>query len=380
MIKKNIIILLFINLVLSDLVFAQNSDPVIENVMVQQQEETFLVDINYTVTDANNDTLIVYVLVSNDSGKTFTIPAKTFAGDYGFNIIPGVNLKQITWDAGLDYPEQFGESFRVKLVASDLKLGQIVLIPAETFTMGDNSGPFDRQPRHDVYLDNYEISPFEVTNAEYKIFCEMADHPYPPEGGNNQPFQGYFVNNPNYPVVAVSWYDAVRYCNWLSTQYGYAVCYDTTNWSFDPSKNGYHLPTEAQWERATRGELEIMKYPWGDEEPGNRCNYDSLQGLLIEDMAEFLNGRGTLPIGKFQPNGLALYDMAGNVWEWCNDWFQDDYYEVSPGANPYGPNTGTSKVLRGGAWSADKFQLECSTRHKSDRSKKSYDIGFRIAR
>lgn len=372
--------MLFIILILNSLTFAQNSDPVIETVTVQQREESFLVDINYSVTDADNDTLIVYVLVSDDSGKTFTVPAKTFTGDYGFNIIPGSGFKQITWDAGEDFPEQYGENFRVKLVASDLTPGKMVSIPAGTFAMGDSSGPFEQQPRHNVYLNDYEISPYEVTNAEYKIFCDMTGHSYPPEGRNNQPFQDYFINYPAYPVVAISWYDAVRYCNWLSRQYGYTVCYDTTNWSFDPSKNGYHLPTEAQWERATRGGLDKMKYPWGNELPGNRCNYQSYQGILIDEMAKFSNERGTLAGGKFQPNGFALYDMAGNVWEWCNDWFQDDYYSYSPVENPYGPETGYNKVVRGGAWDTSEFYLECASRYSKGRTTKSYDIGFRIAR
>ena len=136
--------------------------------------------------------------------------------------------------------------------------------------MGDSSGLFDQQPRHDVTLNGYFIAPYAVTNAEYKIFCDMTGHSFPSEGGNSQPPQGYLVNYPEYPVVGISWYDAVRYCNWLSEKKGYSACYDTTNWSYDPTKNGYHLPTEAQWERAARGNLDKKKYPWGDVDPGTR--------------------------------------------------------------------------------------------------------------
>ena len=337
--------------------FAQNSDPVIGNVNVQQRAETYLVDIDFDVSDIDGDPLIIYVQISNDSGKTFTVPAITFTGDYGFNIEPGVD-KHITWDAGKDYPEQYGENFRVKLIASDLKMEQVKSILTGTFSMGDSSGLFDQQPRHDVTLSEYNISSFAVTNAEYKIFCDMTGHSYPPEGGSNQPSTGYFINYPNYPVVAVSWYDAVRYCNWLSEQKGYSACYDTSEWSYNPAKNGFHLPTEAQWERAARGGLEKMMYPWGDGDPGTRCNYQSYQGLLVDQMPNFSNGRGTVAVGEFNPNGFELYDMAGNVLEWCNDWYQEDYYDQSPLQNPPGPTSGFEKVIRGGAWNRSETYLQ----------------------
>jgi formylglycine-generating enzyme required for sulfatase activity len=379
MMGKFIIIILVTCSIFSNLVFSQNNNPVIGTVNVQQREGTFLVDIYYDVTDIDNDPLIIYVQVSDDSGKTFKVPATTFTGDYGFDIIPGSN-KQIVWDAGEDYPEQYGESFRVKLIASDINLGHVASIPQGTFSMGDSSGLSDQQPRHEVTLNEYYISPHAVTNAEYKIFCDMTGHPYPPEGGSSQPPQDYFIGYPDYPVVGVSWYDAVRYCIWLSEQQGYSACYDTTDWSYDPSKNGYHLPTEAQWERAARGGLERMKYPWGDGDPGTRCNYQFYQGILVNEMADFSNGRGTLAVGKFPPNGFGLYDMAGNVLEWCNDWYQEEYYNESPSENPPGPNTGSDKVIRGGAWNRSETYLQCAFRDKKSPNNKRFDIGFRIVR
>lgn len=368
------------DLILSSLVFAQNSNPVIGTVNVQQRTGTFLVDISYDVNDLDGDPLIVYVQVSNDSGKTFTVPASTFMGDYGFNIVPGID-KLITWDAGFDYPEHYSESFRVNLIASDINLGHVVSILSGIFTMGNDSSGFpDQIPEHEVTLNEYNISPHAVTNAEYKIFCDMRGYSYPPEGDNSQPPEGYFVNYLNYPVVGVTWYDAVRYCNWLSEKLGYSTCYDTTNWSYNPTKNGYHLPTEAQWEKAARGGLDKKKFPWGDENPGTRCNYQSYQGLFVAEMANFSNGRGTLAVGKFQPNGFKLYDMAGNIFEWCNDWYQEDYYSGSPAENPTGPNAGTEKVIRGGAWNRSEPQLQCAYRDKKLPTTQRYDIGFRIVK
>jgi formylglycine-generating enzyme required for sulfatase activity len=327
----------------------------------------------------DSDFMIVYFKVSNDSGKTFTVPTSTFTGDYGFNVVPGID-KRITWDAGYDYPEQYGESFRIKLIATDIDLGHAVSIPPGAFSMGDSAGLLDQQPRHDITLSEFFITPYTVTNAEYKIFCDMSNYSYPPEGGANQPPKGYFINYPNYPVVGVSWYDAVRYCNWLSENRAYSACYDTTNWSYNPDKNGFHLPTEAQWERSGRGNLDKRKFPWGDEDPGTRCNYQSYQGFLVNEMANFSDGRGTVAVGQFQPNGFKLYDMAGNVLEWCNDWYQEDYYSESPAQNPTGPNTGSEKVIRGGAWNRSETYLQCAFRDKKSPTTKRYDIGFRIVK
>lgn len=380
MMKINVIIILFLCLLLNNQVFSQNSNPVIDTVQVKQREGTFLVDIQYVVHDFENDPLIVYIPVSNDSGKTFTVPVKTLTGDYGFNISPGSDTLHITWDAGQDFPEQYGEKFQVKLIASDINLGDVVSIASGTFSMGDSSGLFDQQPGHEITLNEYFISAYTVTNAEYKIFCDMAGHSYPPEGGNNQPPPGYLVNYPEYPVVGISWYDAVRYCNWLSDMRGFTACYDTTNWSYDATNNGYHLPTEAQWERAARGNLDKKIYPWGNEVPGTRCNYQSYQGIWVAEMANFSNGRGSLAVGKFQPNGLMLYDMAGNVLEWCNDWYQENYYSESPSENPPGPDSGFEKVIRGGAWNRSEAYLQCAFRDKKSPTTKRYDIGFRIAR
>lgn len=366
-------------LLIINIAVAQNYDPVIDTVHVAQVPGTFLVDIRYTVSDGDNDPLIVYVHVSNDSGRTYRVPARTFTGEYGFDIETGIN-KHMMWDAGADFPEEFGTKFRVKLTASDLNLTKIVSIPSGTFSMGDSTGPDEQQPRHDVFLNQYGIAPYAVTNGEYKIFCEMTNRSYPPEGSENLPSQGYFLNYPDYPVVGISWFDAVRYCNWLSKEKGLAACYDTTNWTFDPSKVGYHLPTEAQWERAARGNLTDMLYPWGNDSPGNRCNYRDYDGELVSSMPNFLNGRGTVPVGQFSSNGLGLYDMAGNVWEWCNDWYRDNYYGQSPAENPYGPTSGDGRVVRGGAWSKSAYYIHCATREGRTPSTKNYETGFRIAR
>ena len=110
------------------------------------------------------------------------------------------------------------------------------------------------------------------------------------------------------------------------------------------------------------------------------ANYQSYQGLLVDQMPNFSNGRGTVAVGEFNPNGFELYDMAGNVLEWCNDWYQEDYYDQSPLQNPPGPTSGFEKVIRGGAWNRSETYLQCAFRDKRIPSTKRFDIGFRIVR
>ena len=171
-----------------------------------------------------------------------------------------------------------------------------------------------------------------------------------------------FHQDDTHPVVCVSWYDAVAFCNWLSSRAGLEKVYDENTWKADFSKVGFRLPTEAEWEYAARAGGKKIKYP--------------------DDANYWGTGRDrwwhTSPVGSFPPNELGLYDMAGNVWEWCNDWYSANYYKVSPVDNPTGPLSGTFKVLRGGAW--DNLPKECrsSRRHPKEPDCTYTSHGFRI--
>ncbi len=375
--KRKIFFINFILFFTLSAAYSQNRVPVIDNVSVRQNMENLNVEIDYTAFDLDNDTLIVLVKMSQDGGTTFTVPAVTFTGDYGLGITSGT--RSIIWDAVADYPNQYGNNFRVKLIVSDAKINKMVVIPQGTYSMGE--GVADDGPVHDVTLDLFHICPHVVTNEEYKLFCEMTNRAAPPEGGANQAPIGYFINYGDYPVVSVSWYDAVLYCNWLSELAGLELCYNTTTWAYDSTKNGYHLPTEAQWEKASRGGLVQKIYPWGDEEPANRCNYNGYAGDLVSLMPDFLNDRGPLPVDSLNVNGYGLLNAVGNVWEWCNDWYSYDYYANSPQTNPLGPETGSEKVIRGGAWDSEPTRLHCAYRQQRfSPSTKKYNIGFRIAR
>ena len=195
---------------------------------------------------------------------------------------------------------------------------EMLLVPAGEFEMGDGETyplkmNLDDQPRHRVYLDAYYIGKYAVTNAQYARFVGETGHRPP---GNR------FWKKPekaNHPVVSISWDDAMAYAKWA----------------------GCDLPTEAQWEKAARGPDGFV-YPWGNEWDGTKCRNS------VETKAE-----GTVPVDD-HPQGVSGYgtfQQAGNVWEWCSDWYGDDYY-TSPEAsrNPSGPAKGYYRVSRGGCW------------------------------
>jgi formylglycine-generating enzyme required for sulfatase activity len=226
---------------------------------------------------------------------------------------------------------------------------QWAYIPAGSFLMGSNPDEelvdcwkyrsdceldwfINEAPIYEVYLDAYYINVYEVTNEEYAVFlnvkgnrreggstwlkADSEDVLIELVGGEWQPKNGYH----DHPVVMVSWYGARAYCEWA----------------------GGRLPTEAEWEKAARGELEGKKYPWGDESPV--CTPGAENGAQYK-----VCGGRTVPVGTFQPNGYGLYEMAGNVWEWVLDWYDEGYYARSLLENPTGPSTGEFRVLRSGS-------------------------------
>ena len=217
----------------------------------------------------------------------------------------------------------------------------MVLIPAGEFQMGSNDGDDDEKPVHTVYVDAFYMDKYEVTNAQYRKFIDATGYRAP------RYWSGSRYNAPDQPVVGVSWHDAAAYAKW----------------------SGKRLPTEAEWEKAARGGLPGKKYPWGDSIGHDDANYSGTGG---KD-----HWSGTSPVGSFSANGYGLYDMAGNVWEWCSDWYDSSYYANSPSRNPVGPGSGQSRVLRGGSWDANGVNLRYALRGGNNPTSTSSDSGFR---
>jgi len=224
----------------------------------------------------------------------------------------------------------------------------LVFVPKGEFTMGSNNGEANEKPVHKITLDAFWIDQTEVTNKQYSI-CVSGGGCTRPRNTSSDTRSSYYSDSKfdNYPVVHVSWDDAVAYCKWV----------------------GRRLPTEAEWEKAARG-VDERNYPWGNEAPNtNLLNYDGNIGDTTE-------------VGRY-PDGKSLYgayDMAGNVWEWTNDWYSETYYQNSPLLNPQGPDSGNARVWRGGSWYHYYRNVRSAYRVWSDSAFTSGDIGFRCAR
>ena len=223
---------------------------------------------------------------------------------------------------------------------------EMVWVQTGEFLMGSNDGPDNSRPQRKVYLDGYWIYRHEVTVAQYRKFCEQTGRNMP-----NAPSWGW---EDKHPMVHVTWEDAADYAKWA----------------------GVSLPTEAQWEKAARG-TDARRYPWGNKWDPSKCNLNS-------EWEE--SPKRTQPVGSY-PTGASPYgcmDMAGNVWEWCADFYKADYYNESPSRNPAGPASGSAHAMRGGSW----YELNdgglflgsffCASRYVVDFSSYSnLDLGFR---
>ena len=221
----------------------------------------------------------------------------------------------------------------------------MVGVPAGEFTMGSADGAPDawdwEKPQHTVYLDAFYVDKYEVTNAQYRKCVEAGacarpfDPTYYDDAGYNQ-----------YPVVYVGWHWAKGYCQWA----------------------GKRLPTEAEWEKAARG-TDGRTYPWGEGIDCDHAQYNECGGQ-------------TVPVGS-KSKGASPYgalDMAGNVWEWVADRYQDDTYQTAPDRNPQGPEKGTGQVMRGGSWSEAAANVRCAYRSWYMPDARYFNLGFRCVR
>jgi len=248
---------------------------------------------------------------------------------------------------------------------------EMVFMKGGRFQMGSTDGDSDEKPVHTVIVKDFYMSKYEVTQ---KLYQEVM-------GTNPSHWKG-----DNLPVERVTWYEAVEFCNALSRKEGltpvYTInksrkdpnnksSYDDIKWTvtWNQNANGYRLPTEAEWEYAAGGGASNRtKYA------GN--NYESSLGNYAWYTSN--SGSKTHPVGEKQPNSLGLYDMSGNVWEWCWDWYGD--YSSSTQTNPAGPSSGSDRVLRGGSWSNDATYCRVAYRGDGYPSDGNYGYGFRILR
>ncbi len=348
----------------------------------------------------------------------------------------------------------------------------LVQIPGGQFEMGDHYGfvdpqhPTDETPIHNVTISTFYMDKFDITVQQYCDFLNsVMSHGQITVGGGKYYVSGgprdsivassgivylkgstdylfltlqaynhstiswdgqkfsVLDNRGNHPATGVSWFGAAAYCNWLSIRDGYQPCYKTSTWDCDFTKNGYRLPTEAEWEYAARGGQTnpYYNYPWGNDADKTKANWPNsgdpfeAGALPLTTPVGFYNGQLQRKADFNWPgsqdtyqtangaNAYGLYDMAGNVWQWCNDWYQTDYYKVSPAKDPTGPAMAQAspmpdgkiyRCMRGGNWyngEPDKLNPSVDNGHSrvSNRDPAYYlgqeefqnsEVGFRVVR
>ncbi len=247
--------------------------------------------------------------------------------------------KQVTIDDNRDF------SIYDTMVGDDAR--KMILIPEGVFTRGSDSGGFDEKPQQEIYLDAFWVDQYEVSVEAYNVFRRAARYTEPSvpffQGDQN------ILKTPNFPVVGVSWLDAVNYCTWA----------------------GKRLLKEAEWEKAARGTHGLV-YPWGNSVLPKRANISG-----TADGFKYMAPVGSFPMGR---SVYGVYDMSGNASEWVEDWYDQFYYQKSPMINPEGTTQSKNRVFRGGSWDARKVDIRSAKRFAATPGRKDSIVGFRCGK
>jgi len=345
------------------------------------------VRINYDLFSVRNDDIFeIRLHVSDNNGKSFNVEPVHIWGDLGFGIKPTTKLK-INWTPLSDSLEMVGDQYVFKITGDLIGASEeidFVTITSGSFMMGsvENFAKTDEREVHEVYVNEFEMAIHEVTNYQYMVFLnrygsdyvkdgEFKDKPliFPHEKGLSkleskakQAGLKLWVTNAGYeyfPVVNVTWYGANEYCKYF----------------------GYRLPTEAEWEYAAREGGKVLLFGNGENiaDP-TEINFD---GKISEKRKYSRSGasrNSQIRVANFAPNSLRLFDMSGNVWEWCQDWYERNYYFHSKKYNPTGPWFGDYKSIRGGSWFNNAEDIRTTDRSFYNPREGNSDIGFRVVR
>ncbi len=275
------------------------------------------------------------------------------------------------------------------VLAAQTSQSSMIPIPAGTFTMGSptgESGRFNDEVQHQVSLQGFSMARYHTTLGEFRAFLEATGYRTTAELTGRMAWRNPgFKQTDNDPVVETSWYDAIAYCNWRSTQEGLTPAYsyggegtDFLDWPagwntevhnnilWEKSSNGYRLPTEAEWEYAARKNASGVSsavYPGANSADGIAWYFPN-------------SGQKTHPVGQKIPNGIGLFDVSGNAWDWCWDWYQE--YGTAVQVDPCGPPTGTNRVMRGGSWLDPIAYMRVANRARANPSNTRTGYGFRL--
>ncbi|MFC1735879.1 formylglycine-generating enzyme family protein [Candidatus Hydrogenedentota bacterium] len=400
------------------------------------------------------EVVITYDLASPDGPSDINVSLSKDGGSDGFsNAVTSVTGdiaavttgtgRTITWDIAADYPEEDIANAQIRVFAYD-SAPEMISVAAGTFNMGHTNagddatyGQADELPVHTVTLSAYQIGKYEITNQQVCDVFNWADDQgyfttvdattatafgqelleldsssshieysggvFSPETRTGLPGTTTY-SMADHPVVEVSWYGAVAYCNWLSELEGLTSVYNTGTWAANFVNDGYHLPTEAQWERAAAWDGSkhwIYSFASDTLTGKDGANYYDANPSYVNPLG-LTTWPYTSPVGWFDgvnvnPNGsvttvnsaspVGCYDMSGNVWEWCNDWsdypaydYYQTCYDLGTVSDPTGPGPGSYRVLRGGSWNYNLYNLRSADRYRLNPAFAYYYLGFRVSR
>ena len=254
--------------------------------------------------------------------------------------------------------------FILLILHSQNKIPETILVEGGTYRMGINESKyFDEFPDHSVTLNSFYIGKYEVTTDEYKGFCRTAGFEMP-------------VGDGKMAASNISWEEAILYCNWLSRVEHLDRCYRIKRdnklksfiVTFDKNANGYRLPTEAEWEYAARAGVNRKQYAFSGSDNADEVAWYAGSSNMLHN------------VGELKPNDLGIYDMTGNVQEWCFDVYLEEFYKKSPKENPICEKGALSRVSRGGSFMDYEGSLRITKRFYNLQNHKSETIGFRVAR
>jgi formylglycine-generating enzyme required for sulfatase activity len=385
---------------------AQGTQLLVSNVQALQRQFTATWDVTYDLETVGDIAVTVSLFLSTDSGATYSYLCETVSGDVGAGILPGTS-RHLVWDARVDRPGFSSTTCRLRVTADDGVADYVEIAPG-TFMMGSPTtevghDDWGDETQHQVTLTRgFYMQTTEVTNQQYRDMAQWAyDNGYVTPTANGlydnldgstqflRSLGGFDVEmtfsagifsciNPTHPTTWVTWYGAAAYCDWLSLQQGLPRAYNHSTWQCNAGNPytapGYRLPTEAEWEYACRAGTQTPFNTGSCLDAGTEANYDGSSPYTGCPTGPYVGW--TVPVGGYPTNAFGLYDMHGNLWEWCNDWYGLYGGTVT---DPIGAGAGSYRVMRGGGWYS--IALYCRSAIRNDNyPHSSTNLGFRPVR